>query len=286
MSHGGGAPGGDDGRRFYKMSGSGNDFVFVDGRSRSAETWSTPEAIRRICARGTGVGADGIVVLRPSSAGATIGIDYWNSDGSLASLCGNATLCAARLAIELGIAPAGAEGLRIETGAGVLAARVVDGLPEFDLGPVSDVQPDFDAVLAPGESRVGYALAGVPHLVVRWSDEAGLGAVPLMTRGPILRHSPALASGANVNWVCQRPGGGWAMRTFERGVEGETLACGTGAVASAIVLAAWGEGGLETDLETGSGRILSVRLKRDGPRWLPTLRGEGRLIFEGALREL
>ncbi|MBI2796345.1 MAG: diaminopimelate epimerase [Gemmatimonadetes bacterium] len=274
-------------RRFYKMSGSGNDFVFLDGRLESVADWSTPEAIRRICARGTGVGADGIVVLRPSTVpGATLGIDYWNADGSLASLCGNATLCATRLAAELGDARAGPQGLRIETGAGVLAARMVNGQPEFDLEPVSDVRPEYAAEAGPGELRIGYCLAGVPHVVVRWADGPGIDAVPLETRGPAIRHDPGLPAGANANFVCREAGGQWSMRTFERGVEGETLACGTGAVATAILLAVWGESGLDTELGTRSGRVLTVRLRRDGATWLPTLRGEGRIVFEGLARDL
>ena len=275
------------GRRFYKMSGSGNDFVFIDGRTEPAADWCTLEAIQRICARGTGVGADGIVILRRSQAhGATVGIDYWNSDGSLASLCGNATLCATRLAVELGAAVEGPAGLQIETGAGVLAARLVDGLPEFDLDPVAEVRPDYPAGLAAGESRIGFAVAGVPHLVVRWRDDLGIDAAPLNNRGAVLRHDAGQPAGANVNFACREPQGRWTMRTFERGVEGETLACGTGAVATAILLEAWGEGGDATDLVTRSGRVLTVRLKRSGSAWLPTLRGEGRMVFEGLVRDL
>ena len=120
-------------------------------------------------------------------------------------------------------------------------------------------------------------------------DEAtGVGVWPLERRGSVLRHAPGLAEGANVNAVGRLPNGAWAMRTFERGVEGETLACGTGAVACAILLAAWGlgQGGLATDIQTRSGRTLTVRLEQRGNTWLSTLRGEGRLVFEGSLRDL
>ena len=277
----------DQGRRFYKMTGSGNDFVFVDGRTQPAAGWTTPEAIRRICARGTGVGADGIVVLRPPiDPSANIAIDYWNSDGSLASLCGNATLCATRLAVELGAATAGDKGFRIETGAGVLGARVVDGMPEFDLQPVTEVQADFASPVGAQESWIGYAVAGVPHLVVRSAGEGGIDEMPVLSRGRVLRNHPRLPQGANVNFVGRAGGKRWTMRTFERGVEGETLACGTGAVATAILLAARGEGGLETEIWTRSGQMLAVRLATDGTNWLPTLRGEGRIVFDGTLVEL
>ena len=275
------------GRRFWKMSGSGNDFVFIDARSEPAGELSTPELIARFCARGTGIGADGLVQIRPSSV-ATIGIDYWNSDGSLASLCGNATLCATRLAVLLQAAESGPNGFSIETGSGVLNARMVLGSPEFDFASVTDIQTVFEAPLVAGESRIGFALAGVPHLVVLAEGEDGADQVNLEGRGPGLRRHPALAKGANVNWVGRRGStGGWAMRTFERGVEGETLACGTGSVAAAILLNQWGLAGDEVALESRSGRVLTVRLGRepDGS-WRPTLRGEGRIVFEGTFGDV
>jgi diaminopimelate epimerase len=268
------------------MSGSGNDFVFIDARSEPAGALATPELIARLCARGTGIGADGLVQIRPSTS-ATIGIDYWNSDGSLASLCGNATLCATRLAVLLQAADAGPAGFTIETGAGVVAARTVLGGPEFDFAPVTDVRTAFDATLAAGEERIGFALAGVPHLVLLADGSDGADRADLVGRGPGLRRHPGLPNGANVNWAGRRPDGSWAMRTFERGVEGETLACGTGSVATAILLNQWGLAGDEVALETRSGRILTVRLRRetDGS-WRPTLRGEGRLVFEGTFGDV
>lgn len=271
------------GREFYKMSGSGNDFVFFDARSGAPRGVDEAERIAELCARGTGVGADGIVLLeRPDAAGAAFRIRYYNADGSRAALCGNASLCSARLAVELGAAPA--EGFAFGTDAGTLTARFVDGLPEIDLEPVRVVDLAPDIPLGPGERRIGYAVAGVPHLVllcddVQWADVVGRGA-------PLRRH-PSLPDGANVNFV-GRDGGGWAMRTFERGVEGETLACGTGAVATAILLTAWGEAaaGEPLPLRTRSGKPLTVTLRRQGELWHPSLRGEGRIVFRGTLDEL
>ncbi|MBI3791147.1 MAG: diaminopimelate epimerase [Gemmatimonadetes bacterium] len=268
------------------MSGSGNDFVFIDARTEPAGELATPPLIARLCARGTGIGADGLVQIRPSAV-ATFGIDYWNSDGSLASLCGNATLCATRLGVLMQAAEGGLPGFTIETGAGVVSARSIFGSPEFDLAPVSDIRASFEAALAPGEVRVGYVLAGVPHLVVLVDGAAGADQVPLSDRGPGLRNHPALPAGANVNWVGRRGDGTWAMRTFERGVEGETLACGTGAVATAILLGRWGMAGAEVGLETRSGRVLTVRVGDEvGGAVRPTLKGEGRLVFEGTFADV
>lgn len=267
------------GRPFYKMSGSGNDFVFVDARVEPAGELETPEAIQRISARGTGVGADGLVFLEPSAV-ATFGIRYFNSDGSLASLCGNATLCSARLAVELGIAPA--SGFTIETGAGVLAARVVDGQPEIDLAPVTDVRPDAGIPRDPGEQRMGFGLAGVPHLVILDDD---IDQVDVVERGRPLRYHPSLRQGANVNFVSRDDDGCWRIRTYERGVEGETLACGTGAVATAVLMDAWGVSPGGIALQTKSGRTLRVRLRREGDAWFPSLSGEGRVVYEGRFAE-
>jgi len=281
------------GRTFYKMSGSGNDFVMLDARHEPAGRLAEPAVVRRVCARGTGVGADGIVFLEPS-AEATIRLVYLNADGSRAEFCGNATLCTARLAVELGAAEPG--GLTIETDSGVVAARIgrarsngggkpgqIDR-PEIDLQPVSDVRETVaDIPLQPGELRVGFALVGVPHLVILVTDVA---TVDVVGRGRPLRSHPSLRNGANVNFVSRTADGGWRIRTYERGVEAETLACGSGSVASAILLTAWGEAHGPVELETRSGLGLRVRPERDASAWRPSLSGDARVVYTGQLSEL
>lgn len=270
-----------EGEAFFKMTGSGNDFVVFRGDRLETTDLENPEAIRRLSGRGTGVGADGVVFLEPAGKG-DVRMRYYNSDGSEAALCGNASLCSTRLAVELGMAQAG--GFVLHTAAGALKARIRDGLPEVDLEAVTDVRADArDLGTRPGEVRIGYACAGVPHVVVEIDD---LESARVTERGPELRHHPSLTEGANVNFVARRTEGGWAYRTYERGVEAETLACGTGAVATAILLSNWGETDSETILWTRSGLPLTVTLKREGSRWMPSLRGEGRIVFEGRLREL
>ncbi len=259
------------------MSGSGNDFVFFDARIDPPGALEEPAMIQRICARRTGVGADGVVFLErdPESA---FRMRYYNADGSKASLCGNAALCSSRLAVELGAAQP--DGFRFATDAGIMTGRLQGGVPEIDLGPIRDLQLDAGVVLAAGESRVGFAMAGVPHAVVLCSDAE---AVPVQLRGRAIRADRRFAEGANVNFVSPTEGG-WRMRTYERGVEGETLACGTGAVATAAVLSAWSgsEGGV-TRILTSSGLPLDVRLERDGAEWRPSLRGGAEIVFRGTL---
>ena len=268
-------------QRFYKMTGSGNDFVVFNAADGAPNELENPETIRMLSARGTGVGADGVVFLEKVPGG-DVRMRYYNSDGSEAALCGNASLCSTNLAVELGMAQAG--GFLLHTAAGSLPARIRDGLPEVDLEPVSDVRPDAsDLGVKPGEARLGYARAGVPHVVV---EIANIESADVTGRGPELRNHLALGDGANVNFVARRPDGGFTYRTYERGVEAETLACGTGAVAVAIMLSSWGETALETTLWTRSGLPLVVTLRREGPAWLASLRGEGRIVFEGLLRDV
>lgn len=271
---------GSAGRAFHKMSGSGNDFVFFDCREQPPGNLESPGKIAELCARGPGVGADGVVFIL-SSEDTAYRMRYYNADGSLGELCGNASLCSVRLAVELGFAPA--DGFEFESDAGTLSARLRDGLPEIDLAAVTDVQPTYAAIQKGGEETdLGFALAGVPHLVITCLD---VEAADVLGRGAELRSHPSLAHGANVDFLSETPSG-WAMRTYERGVEGETLACGTGAVASAILLKEWGKAGDRVGLRTRSGGTLEVTLRREKGAWYPSLRGEGRIAFEGRLREV
>lgn len=269
--------------QFYKMTGSGNDFVMLDGRTTSAADWPA-ERVQAVCDRRLGVGADGLVIL--SEEGRRVRMDFWNCDGSRADMCGNAALCSTRLAAALGLAPP-AE-VVLATGAGSFPARCLPGpgeqaelhLPDFDL-PVSP--PQF--VAREGESGAWLATVGVPHLVLEVAD---LERPDLMARGQVLRFDAAAGpTGANVNFVASVGGSSgqrWCLRTYERGVEGETLACGTGAVAAAVALAGQGLAAMPVTIVTRSGRPLQVKASLVGGRatdvWLV---GEGRLVFRGLL---
>jgi diaminopimelate epimerase len=265
------------------MSGSGNDFVFTDARNdpNLAERWSQPAFVAGVCTPHTGVGADGVAIIQTDGT-QDFRLRYFNRDGSLGELCGNASLCATRLATELGAASA--TGMSFATEAGVIIARISDGRPEIDLQPPSGLATSVGIARVRGEQRLGFVNTGVPHLVILADD---LSTIDLRARGPELRYHESLRAGANVNWVAQDESGDWRMRTYERGVEAETLACGTGAVASALLLAEWGLAPKNgTVLGTKSGRELRVSFKdREGLR-APSLAGEGRIVYEGVLREL
>ncbi len=267
-------------RQFYKMSGSGNDFVFFDMSDGDAPELETPAAIRAVSARGTGVGADGVVFLHPGTDD-SISIRYYNSDGSLGELCGNATLCATRLAHEVGIVSGGE--ISIHTDAGLVRARITDGLPEIDLAPVSEVNLEVPEIpMIAREEKLGFARVGVPHVVIVDGD---ISSVDVLNRGSMIRRDKALRDGANVNFIAAKEAG-WSIRTYERGVESETLACGTGAVASAILLVEWGRAVSPVALETRSGRTLTVTVHREAHLWYPSLKGSAEIVFAGQLRDL
>lgn len=268
------------GREFWKMSGSGNDFVFLDAREGVPKSFTSPDVVGHICKRGTGIGADGVVFVQRSSK-ATVGLLYLNADGSRADLCGNATLCTARLSRELGIVDGGE--FTIDTDSGVLGARFLGDQPEIDLPVVRDVKPEAGIELEKGERRMGFALAGVPHLVILVDD---LEAVDVVGRGRPLRRHKSLQHGANVNFVKQMGDGIFAYRTYERGVEAETLACGTGAVAIAVLLKAWKLAGDTVRIRTRSGKELRVRLSGPADRLTPSLSGEARIVYRGSFGEL
>lgn len=268
---------------FFKMSGSGNDFVVVDVRTHQIPQLTEAEVIRTLCARGTGIGADGLVLLEAAPE-VDFRMAYYNADGSRASMCGNAALCCTRLATELGGPNSG--DLIFETDAGRMRGRIRgDGVPEIDLTPVTLVVDEAAIPPESSEQRIGFAVAGVPHLIVLCED---VERVQLDRRGRSLRLDPSvMPDGANANFVSRDGQSGvWDMRTFERGVEGETLACGTGAVASAVLLTSWGVAKSPVSVRSRSGLRLTVRLSRSQDAWLPSLSGEGRIVFEGRGREL
>ncbi|MBI5601255.1 MAG: diaminopimelate epimerase [Gemmatimonadetes bacterium] len=274
-----------NGHPFYKMSGSGNDFIFFDARSDSgvAHALDNPESVRQLCATGTGIGADGVVFLQSDTYQA-FRIRYFNRDGSLGELCGNASLCSVRLARELGIVGDGT--CHFETDAGAMTGHFRDGKPEIDLPVIHDVRPETEFEREAGEQRIGFANPGVPHLVILVED---VSKVDVVGRGRPLRLDRRLKHGANVNFVAPLGTGSseFQIRTYERGVEAETLACGTGAVASAALLHEWGLAGQVVRLMTKSARTLVVTLRRkaDGHLW-PSLSGEARVVYQGRTAEL
>ncbi len=239
--------------------------------------------VQALCDRRHGVGADGLILLDPPGGDPVHFIfRFWNSDGSPGPMCGNGALCATRLAATIGLAPPDGE-IRIGTDAGVHRGWLVgENQSEIELPDCDLPKPRPAVATLSGELDPMVGVPSVPHLVLEVAD---LDAVDLEARGPLLRHDPALdVGGANVNWICQGPEGHWRMRTYERGVEAETLACGTGAVASALSLGVRGAATSPVRLWTSSGLPLEVSwVAKQGRATSIRLRGEGRLVFRGIL---
>jgi diaminopimelate epimerase len=289
-----------EGIPFTKMTGSGNDFVVFDARRLPSGVALTSALVEAICHRGNGIGADGVVLLEPREMGKPVGVRYFNRDGSEGALCGNATLCATALASSWGVGDSA--GMLLATGDGPVLARMVDGHPAIHLTAARDVRLEVPEMSVEAGDQAGFALVGVPHLVLTCRD---VDQVDVAGAGPGLRSHPAVGpAGANVNWVQPLPDGRWRYRTYERGVEGETLACGTGAVAAASLLAVWGlvgrdaAGGDEVvvPLVTRSGRTLTVTFPGRHPAGgevgggVPAgrvqLSGEGRIVYTGVVGAL
>ncbi len=274
------------GLSFCKLVGSGNDFVFLDGHDPAIRALEDPRVVQRICDRRTGIGADGVVWLLPPEAGddASYRMRYYNADGSEADLCGNAALCSIALATRNGLAPVDHR-FAFRTDAGVLSGRrLTSDRSEVSMPVVRDLRLDLSERLGPGEARMGYANSGVPHVVVLVDD---VDRVELTLRGRHLRSADTVGpAGANVNFVSASGDGSWRMRTYERGVESETLACGTGAVASAALLRQWGLGGSASTVMTRSGLPVTVTFDDSDGTAAPSLAGEGRIVFEGRFGSL
>ena len=257
---------------FYKVSGSGNDFLAL------AEPFQVPppETIRAWCRRGVSLGADGLFILRRADGGATM--DYFNADGLPADLCLNGTRCAAQLAFHLGWADGT---VTVRTAAGEVPARRIDEARIALELPAPAEPPRSLAVEAGGASWTGYRLTiGVPHFVLLWPE--GLEHAPVRELGAEIRRHPAFGpSGTNVNFVRFPAPDRMEIRTFERGVEDETLSCGSGVMASAAVGLETGRARLPLHVATWGGFELEVDGDLSQKRW--SLAGDARVVAEGDL---
>ncbi|MEM6792608.1 MAG: diaminopimelate epimerase [Acidobacteriota bacterium] len=266
---------------FYKLSGAGNDFIArVEPREDPA-----PGEVRAWCRRGLSIGADGILVLRkgPDSE-SPVRMQHWNADGSPSDLCLNGSRCAVQLAHHLGWHQNGR--VILETAAGPLDGRRLDGFRTRVRIPWRIEPPQAASLETPLGTFAGYRLAvGVPHFVLATAepvDDFDLDAL-----GPTLRHHEDLGpEGANVEVIRWRSSELADQRSWERGVEGETLACGTGAIAAVRV-------GLEIGALRGAARVrtrggfdleVELEIEADG-RARGSLCGDARIVARGEILE-
>lgn len=265
---------------FYKMSGSGNDFIIIDNRDLSLAVGDLPTFARRICARKISVGADGLFLIEPSTS-VDFKWQFFNSDGSRGEMCGNGSRCVARYAYLRGIA--GAK-MSFETLAGIITAEVHGDIVKVRLTNPSPLKIGQKILLDGQESLLDFIDTGVPHAV---SFVDHLEGCAVFDRGrKIRRHEFFQPKGTNANFACTQNLHQMKVRTYERGVEDETLACGTGVVAS--VLAAAGRNLVKSpvDVTVQSGEILRVYFSRRDDRFEEIyLEGKVKIVYQGMLFE-
>ena len=266
---------------FWKMSGAGNDFIVIDHRDRRVPVAEQPGFARLVCRRMFSVGADGLIFIEPPVApGHDFSWRFYNSDGSEAAMCGNGSRCAARFAFAHGIA---GKYMRFATLAGIVEAEMVTETRARVLLPTPQGFRHPVVVELDGQRLSGALLTvGVPHLVLFPEGNE----VSVVGWGRQARMAPQFQpDGVNVDFVRLAEGNRIHVRTYERGVENETMACGTGAAASAICAAAIHSLNPPVIVTTSGGEELTIDFATDssGAVAQVTLEGAARLIYEGSL---
>ena len=265
---------------FYKMSGSGNDFIIIDNRKRIVDESGLMNFVANVCRRKMSVGADGLILIENADA-----VDFkwrfFNSDGSVAEMCGNGARCAARFAYINGIA--GTE-MSFETEAGIIHAKVAKDQVKIKMPDPTDLKTDYALELENSTLSVSSVNTGVPHVVIEADNIDDIEVVKL---GREIRfHDVFDPAGTNVNFVCLQNDDIVAIRTYERGVEDETLACGTGAIACAIVISYKKKIKSPVKVMTRSGEYLYIYYKVKQRRFYDIfLEGDARIIYKAQLWE-
>jgi diaminopimelate epimerase len=263
--------------RFTKMNGAGNDFVLID--NRAGEVDLNRNQIAHLCDRHRGIGADGVLLLEKPSNRADFRMRYFNADGGEADMCGNGARCFARFANKI----AGAAGkISFETPAGVISADVIGDLVTLQMTGPTDLRLNVLLRVANEDKTIHFINTGVPHVVI---PVLQVGEVDVRREGAaIRRHEMFSPKGANVNFIERRGANKIAVRTYERGVEDETLACGTGVVASAVIFAATEDTNGPIGVLVRGGSELQVGFEKAGTKFTNvTLTGPADFVFEGTI---
>jgi diaminopimelate epimerase len=263
--------------RFTKMNGAGNDFILFDNRTGSIHL--DRSQIAQLCDRHRGVGADGILLLENPTNRADFRMRYFNADGGEAEMCGNGARCFARFANKVGGQKAK---ISFETPAGVISAELKGHLVTLRMTEPSNLRLNVDLPIAAKNKTIHFINSGVPHVVIAVPkiDDADV-----RREGAAIRHHEMFSpNGTNVNFIEKRGPNKIAIRTYERGVEDETLACGTGIVASALIFAANENTNGPVIVFARGGDELQVGFEKSGDRFRNvTLTGPAEFVFEGSI---
>ena len=261
--------------QFFKMQGSGNDFILFDNRKLKLQPDMMGLWAKKLCPRAFAIGADGMIFLdAPDEESIDYRWHFFNSDGSRAEMCGNGSRCAARLAYELGMAP---KRHVFGTDAGPIQAEVLENdQVKVQLTPHQDLQLNLSLTLDDQTKLdVHFVNTGVPHAVVITDS---LQKVDVKKLGRDIRfHTRFSPAGTNVNFIEIKNSEEIFLRTYERGVENETYACGTGAAASVVVSNKLGLVKNSVQVTTTGGEILRIILEEDKV----FLQGKAVLVYEG-----
>ncbi len=265
---------------FAKMSGTGNDFIIIDHRRPLIPQDALADFVRKVCRRRFSAGADGVIFIEDSQS-VDFKWQFYNADGSLAEMCGNGARCAARFAYAKGIAE---KKMSFETLAGIINAEVLnDDEVRLLMTQPFDYRTGLEVELDETKFAVSFVNSGVPHAVLFMDEETD---IPVTKWGHTVRfHSLFQPEGTNANFVQSLSDNTILVRTYERGVEDETMACGTGAVASAIFAAVAGRVSSPVTVVTSGGDQLTILfdLKEDGTAENVYLQGPARIIYIGQL---
>jgi diaminopimelate epimerase len=265
---------------FYKMSGSGNDFIIIDNRNNIVDENGLTNFIARVCRRKIAVGADGIILVENADS-ADFKWRFFNSDGSVAEMCGNGARCVSRFAYLNDIA---GSNMSFETLAGLVKAEIIEDRVKVKMTDPLELKIDYTIELENGLISISSINTGVPHVVI---VKDNIDDVDIVNIGREIRyHDRFSPAGTNVNFVCHIKDDTIAIRTYERGVEDETLACGTGAAASAIVMAHKMKFDSPLSVLTRSGGYLNIFFKeKEGQYYDIYLEGDARIIYKAQLWE-
>jgi diaminopimelate epimerase len=264
---------------FVKMSGAGNDFVVIDNRALRYRL--TREQVARLCDRHFGIGADGLLAVEPpDDATADFRMRYYNADGGEAEMCGNGARCFARFVQLMQRADAGR--VRFLTPAGLITGEYAGQEVRVNLTAPTEAKLRQRADFGWGEIEYHFMNTGVPHVVIDVPDAEKS---DVIGHGRAIRHSPVFSRGTNVNFVQIVDAKNLLVRTYERGVENETLACGTGVVAAALVTNRVHGLALPLGIKVRGGDILTVDARSEGGLFHEvTLTGPATEIFSGEIR--
>jgi diaminopimelate epimerase len=265
---------------FMKMSGSGNDFILIDHRKALLDRDRMKKFAQKVCRRRVSAGADGVIFIEPSKK-ADFKWQFFNADGSEGEMCGNGGRCAARFAYLKGIA---GSSLTFETLAGILSAQVNGKRVKLEMTKPHSLKLDEKISIGGKRLMISSINTGVPHAVLFLKD---LERINVVRTGRKIRNHPHYApKGTNANFVQVKNKSRLWVRTYERGVEDETLACGTGAVASSLIAAFKGLVRSPVSIKTGGGEILTVHFEiEDGAIRKVFFEGDVHIIYEGEMWE-